>query len=67
MSKQLTDEEVDAFEEKCRKAEALLEEIGRDVCPAENGSECWNAVNSAVCRVQEAIHSAWRMRPERND
>lgn len=63
MNRQLTDDEVNSFEDKCRRAEALLEEIGRDICSVEGGGLSWRAINCAVDSVQEAIHNSHTMRP----
>lgn len=60
----MSHEEVDEVEANLRSVEAQLEKIGQKVCNAKGGAPTWGAINKALEHVQDAIHSAFTMRPE---
>ena len=60
----LTNEQVNKFEELLREAEAKIEEAGRMICGVRGCSDIWNLCNDAVEAVAKPIHQSYKLRPE---
>lgn len=58
----LTDPAADIVSAELRKAIDLLEECGRAVCPVSEGVVMWNAINSALEQIHNAIHQEHLLR-----
>lgn len=51
-------------ENALRKAEGVLEAIGRSICDVPGSAPAHGHIDVAVSAVQQAIHECWRMGPE---
>ena len=64
----MTDEEVNAIEDKLRQAQKLIEEAGQAVCSVRGkyAPELWNKLTMMSNDIGELIHSAWKLRLSEN-
>ena len=65
----MTNEQIDAIEDKLRQAQNIVEECGAAICGegGEHASMLWNALTSMSNEIGDAIHEMWRLRPEEQE
>lgn len=59
--------EIDEVRSLLLKAEGDVEGIGRKLCSAAGGGLAWSAVNGAVEKIQDAIHSLHTIELEQDE
>ena len=63
----MTHDQVNAWEDKLRKAQELVEEAGRDICGIRGVGDVWNMCNTTSQLISQIIGQQHRLRPSRNE